>query len=339
VKYIEGAHHTTGQNYGMGEAELVEKLVRETISPTLNRAFKTAREHRLLHGGMKALYAIPPTASLPEGYQKKVRGIPLKVLGRAAALSNGKAADGMVAMDHFESDAHVAVVLGAHFAYRLTAKTLEPVARPGDVLLVREHGESSPKSLVVALTDERILARRLEIAENVTDVAVLTAQAINPREIAPPVIAHKSTLKLHKITGIFFDRASWATSAKAEGEVCDCGGESDIARLTTDAMGLVEVVGQSAEPQALDGQYLIVRNSVASEEALRALDGSPVIASDNDNNFYFKRLRLSAGDKVVLESLDSGGDYPPILLSRAGQAGDVLKDVWPVVGVLFERPN
>jgi len=80
VKYIEGAHHTTGQSYGMGEAELVEKLLRGTIGPTLNRAFKTAREHKLLHGGMKALYAIPPTASLPEGYQAKVRGIPLKVL-------------------------------------------------------------------------------------------------------------------------------------------------------------------------------------------------------------------------------------------------------------------
>ena len=101
--------------------------------------------------------------------------------------------------------AQLPVVLGRHFAYRLTASTLEPVAWAGDIVLVREHGEPSENSLVVAVSDERILARRFEIADNHTDIAVLTAQAINPRQIASPVIAHKATFRLHKIIGVLYE--------------------------------------------------------------------------------------------------------------------------------------
>ncbi len=339
IRYIEGAHHSTGTSFGMGEASTVELFWRKSLRPVLERSFRTAREHRLLHGGMKALYAVPPTATLPEGYQTKVRAIPLKVLGRAAALTDGRAADGEVDMDEFAASAHVAVVLGRHCAYRLTARTLEPVARPGDILLVREFGEPTPKSLVVALSDERILARRLEIAENHNDVAVLTAQSINPREIAPPVIAHKSTFSLFKIVGILYGEAKWTPAAESADEVCECGGESVLARLTAHALGLVEVVGQSAEPHALNGQFLIVRDPIAAEDALKTLEGRPIIAADNDDNCYFKRLRIPNGEQIVLESLDSGGDYPPVVLLPPGAAANSLKTVWPVVGILFERPS
>jgi hypothetical protein len=289
---------------------------------------------------MKALYAVPSTASLPEGYQTKVSTIPLKVLGRAAALTDGRIADGKVEMDEFATSAHISIVLGRHFAYRLSARTLEPVARPGDILLVREIGDPTPKSLVVALSDERILARRLEIAENHTDVAVLTAQSVNPREIAPPVIAHKSTFSLFKIIGILYGEASWSPSVSATAdEVCDCGGEAVLSQLTSDALGLVEVVGQSAEPHALNGQFLIVKSPVAPEVAFTTLEGRPIIASDMDDNCYFKRLRVPSSSQIVLESLDTGGDYPPVVLSPPGSAPDAIKSVWPVVGILFERPS
>jgi AAA domain-containing protein len=340
IRYIEGAHHSTGCSFGMGEAATVETFWRKHLGPVLERAFKTTREHRLLHGGMKALYAVPSTAILPEGYRTKVGAIPLTVLGRAAALTDGRIADGKVEMDEFTTGAHVAVALGRHFAYRLTARTLEPVARPGDILLVREVGEPTPKSLVVALSEERILARRLEIAENHTDVAVLTAQSINPREIAPPVIAHKSTFSLFKIIGILYGEAAWSPpTATSADEVCDCGGEAVLTHLTSDALGLVEVVGQSAEPHALNGQFLIVKSPIAPDAAFKTLEGKPVIAADNDDNCYFKRLRIPTSNQIVLESLDTGGDYPPVVLLPPGTATNSIKSVWPVAGILFERPN
>ena len=205
LRYLEGSHHTTGKNYGMGEATSVEEYWRKTLRPALDRACRTAREHRLVHGGSSALHGPPPVADLPEGYQEQVRAIPLRVLGRAAALTDGRVADGTLEMDSIAEGNEIPVTLGRHFAYRLTAATLEPVARMGDIVLVKEHGEPSEKSLSLAISEDRILARRFEIAENHTDIAVLTAQSVNPRQIAPPIIANKSTFKLHKIVGVLYD--------------------------------------------------------------------------------------------------------------------------------------
>jgi hypothetical protein len=99
------------------------------------------------------------------------------------------------------------------------------------------------------------------------------------------------------------------------------------------------VVGQSAEPYALNGQYLIVKNPVMPQVALKSLQGRPVIAADTDGNTYFKRLRRVTGDRIVLESLDSSGTYGPVILSPPGGGAICLEKVWPVVGVLFEQPQ
>ena len=338
VKFIEGSHHTTGKSYGMGEAGTVEEFWRTDLRPAIERGYRTVREHRLVHGGSSALYGSRPIAHLPEGYQQRVRDIPLRILGRAAALSDGLIADGKVDIDHFSAGSATSVSLGKHFAYRLGAATLDPVARPGDIVLVKEHGEPSNRSLVVAISDERILARRFEIAENHTDIAVLTAQAINPRGIAAPVIANRTTFKLHKIVGVLYDQGARKFPSSLDIEVCDCGGEAALRKFSVDTLGLVEVVGQSAEPYALDGQYLIIGNPVSPRDAVESLRGHPIIAADTDGNTYFKRLRYLAGGRIVLESLESSGSYDPVLLSPLGSGGTSLEMVWQVAGVLFERP-
>src|SRR6185437_8024508 len=202
-KYIEVAHHATGAQLGMTEAVDVQKYWTTTLRPTLERAFRIVREHRALHGGLTALHALPPSVSLPEGYKTVVKAITLPVVGSAAALSDGKAADGCMDLNIDGSPKEV-VELKDHFAFRLTAATLEPVGRPGDMILVCEHQGPTAKSLVVAMSDDRLLARRLEIADNHSDVAVLTANAINPRKIASPVVAKLSTLSLHKIVGVLY---------------------------------------------------------------------------------------------------------------------------------------
>jgi hypothetical protein len=338
IKYLEGAHHTTGQSFGMIEAADVETFMKKSLLPTLDRAYRTAREHRLLHGGMKALYSIPPTAVLPEGYKAKVRSTPLTMLGRAAASTNGRAADGTVDMSELASGQRVPIVLKNRSAYRLTTRTLEPVARVGDILLTKEAGEPSNKSLVVALSDTRILARRFEISENQDDIAVLVAQAINPRQIAPPVVALKTTLTLHKVVGVLFQHDPLSVQRSSDDEVCDCGSEAAISALTSGALGLVEVSGESAEPIALSGQHLIVKSAISAAEACRLLHGRPVIAETNDGQCYFKRLQVVSAQQIVLESLESGGDFEPIVPAMPGAQGATLTRVWPVVGVLFERP-
>jgi len=337
VQYIEGANHTTGANYGMGEASKVHEHWKK-LGPVLDRAFRTAREHRLLHGGMTALFAEKASAVLPEGHKTAVASIPLTILGRAAALTDGRIADGHVDVTHFAENDRKKISLGNHAAYKLTAPTLEPVARSGDFVLIKEFGDISNRSLVVALHDERLLARRLEMSANHSDIAALTAQAINPRAIAAPVIVHKGSIEYRKIVGVLFAIDGGAPTAGPD-EVCDCGGSAALSALTRNILGLVQVDGQSAEPIALDKQYLIIKASVSAENAGQALDGKPVIAEDSDGNSFFKRLRVQSDGIVVLESLDSGGEYPPIVLSPPGSSGVHLKQIWPVAGILFELPK
>lgn len=338
IKYIEMSHHASGANLGMQEGTEVENYWRKSLQPQLDTCIRLARDYFILHGGLTALRLPQPNAILPEGHRAKVSQIPLRVLGKAAALSDGRTADGCIDMEVLAEGARKKITLAQHSAYRLCSATLEPVARPGDMLIVKEAGEPSVKSLVVALSESRLLARRFELAANHPDVAVLTAQAINPRKIAPPIIAQKSSLTFFKIVGVLYEDANWATPGASDHEVCECSGEAVLSGVVSEALGLVEVVGQSAEPHALNGQYIIIEKQSAASTALKKLDGRPVIASDTDDNRYFKRLRVGV-DRIVLESMDSGGDYAPVILELPGSSGNCLDHVWPVAGVLFELPN
>lgn len=117
-------------------------------------------------------------------------------------------------------------------------------------------------------------------------------------------------------------------------EITECGGESVIATVMSAARGLVEVSGDSAEPQALNEQFLIIGDPVAHAD--KRLDGRPVIAEDSGHSRYFKRLHVEVND-VILESLEIGGNFPPILLSKEPGLMPHITKVWPVLGVLFEK--
>jgi hypothetical protein len=337
IKYIEIAHHASGAHLGMTEAIDVEKYWRKTLRPTLERAFRIARDYRALHGGLTALHAMPPTVVLPEGYKAIVRAIQLPLVGTAAALSNGRAADGCVNLA-IEGAAKEIIELKDHVVFRITSATMEPVARSGDLLLVSEHAPPTAKSLVVAMNEDRLLARRLEIADNHSDVAVLTANAINPRMIAPPVVAKLSTLSLRKVVGVVFNRSKLVSSKHGDMEICDCEGEAYVKSAFVGMQGLVEVDGHSAEPHALDKQFLIIGKPVPLEEANERWEGRPVIAEDSTGSRYFKRYRCD-GDLIILESLEIGGDFAPIVLAGKESAVPHVTMIWPVLGVLFERPK
>jgi hypothetical protein len=57
---------------------------------------RIARDYLILHGGLTALHAPAPVITLPESHKAKVAQIPLRVLGKAAALSDGRTADGCI---------------------------------------------------------------------------------------------------------------------------------------------------------------------------------------------------------------------------------------------------
>jgi hypothetical protein len=337
IKHLEMSHHASSNSLGMAEAIDVHKYLNCELREALLKSFKTQREHFRAHGGLTSLYAAANVLPFPDGYQAEVKTIPLNIFGRAAALSDGKVADGCINLEIYAST-DKRIVLAQHSAYRLLTPTLEPVASRGDILILKQSAEPAPNSLVVAATEDKLFARRLELAENHTDVVVLTAQANNPRKIAPPVIAAKSTFELQKVVGVIYDDQPFTNSTDGN-EIAQLAGSTALSHLVSGALGLVEIAGDSAEPIALNGQYIIIKNLDVNRGALGAFSGKPVIAEDDNSLLYFKRLRLIQNDIVVLESLEPSGEYGPVVLSLTGAAHPKLTNLWSVVGVIFELPT
>jgi hypothetical protein len=102
---------------------------------------------------------------------------------------------------------------------------------------------------------------------------------------------------------------------------------------------LFKVSGRSAEPIALDGQFILTQPLALTTTSLSEIDGRLVIAVDESGARYFKRFRRR-GAIVVLESLNPDGTAPAEILSLEGELGlPRLTGMLEVVGTLFELPN
>ena len=336
-EHLNEAHHADRSQLTFSEAKLVHTAW-PNLSKLLTKCFREVRDHRLLHGMPSAFQLAPSVLDFPDGFGPLIKQQQFPVLGRASAFS-GRISEGALNYEEFEPERVRGIRLGQHGGYRLTARTLEPIARPGDILLVHEGAVTTSRSLVVGIAEEKLVARRFTVSEASSDVAVLTANALDPYEIAQPIVARKETLKLRRVVGVLFSRDS--IGVPSAHEVQQCGADSELISIFSRSSGLVEVAGQSAQPLALDGQFLIVGAKVRDRHHLARLDGLPVIASDSEQHRYFKRLRLMSNELVVLESLDGGGDYPPELLTldAASSGQRMLEECWEVLGILFELPN
>jgi hypothetical protein len=217
------------------------------------------------------------------------------------------------------------------------ANTLEPVASAGDVLIVRNDPKVNAKNLVITSAGSRLCARRFDLDEANPDLAILSAQAINPYDLRAPIVIGSHAIQARKIVGVCFDRHQYFGPLDGDDEFCQIEGESVVRNVGRDVLGLYRVEGRSAEPYALDGQYLMVRRPVDDGVALRSLNGRMVLALDDAGRRYFKRLRLPEGDILVLESLDISGRETSIVLHTGWSGGrPSLTSASPVLGVLFE---
>ena len=111
-----------------------------------------------------------------------------------------------------------------------------------------------------------------------------------------------------------------------------------VADLVADT-DVFEVQGSSAEPIALDNQYLLAKRPRTDVgNTLLELDGKPVIAEDSEECSFFKRLRVLGPQSIMLESLDKTGAEGLIPLSTgSGRSDPALIRIREVVGVIFEK--
>ncbi len=331
-------HHSVSETITVREAKQIYGFWRETLFPAVHKVWE---EYRFLQ---KSIVGEAAAITLPANCNHKpLRSIVLAavqpaILGRVSAYSDGRASSA-IQIDHLSNGD--AVDLSARAAYRLEKDTLSPVARVGDILLTRLDGQCRAPNLIVEDRGTHRVARRwLEYAA-VPALAVLAASSSNPREIPPAIISRAEGANRRKIVGVLFaadklqpgdrvDLDTEATSLEA--------GNGLVADLVADAV-VFEVQGSSAEPMALDKQYLLAKPArVDLAKALDELDGRPVIAEDSEDCAFFKRLRVLDTRSVILESLDKTGSEEMVhLWTDLEQPGPMLVRVREVVGVVFDK--
>ncbi len=336
IKLINDPPHSDDESIGLAQARDVHEYWERMLRPKLHAAFDVFAAFEAHHGDPRTFTHTPTVITLPEGQRDHLAKLTFLRAGRAAAaLTEGRAGDGELTLQEWDSSLANPVHLYNMEIYRLLSSTLEPVANPGDFVIVARHKPVNARNLVVAAVGDRLLARRYNEVESHPDIAILTGQSPDPSALPEPVIMGRKGAEMRKIVAIIYASDLPLPPAVAGHEVQAVTDSADYTPRI-DKARIFQVQGRSAEPIALDGQFIIT-GPAASGEAMLRYDGRSVVALDANGTAYFKRLRLPGGELAILESLNPDGTCPAELLSLAEDSPrSQLVQVRPVVGVLFE---
>ena len=337
-KLLSEPHHSVSETISVREARQVYKFWCKSLFPAVRKVWEVYRFLQQSIIGEVAAISLPANCN-----HRPIRSMALAVarpliLGRVSAYSDGRAASAI----RIDSLASVYTLdLNSLGAYRLEKDTLSPVARIGDILLTRIDDRCRVANLIVEDRGTYRVVRRWHEDENARALAVLAASSSNPREVPSAVISRAKGANRRKIVGVLF-----AADQLQPGEVIDPNAEATaleansrmVAALISDTDAF-EIQGGSAEPIALENQYLLAKPAKTDlAMGVRDLDGKPVIAEDNEDCAFFKRLRVLDDHSVLLESLDKTGAEGLIRLSTIPEASDpTLTKIREVVGVIFDK--
>jgi len=317
-------------------AEAIAKMP-ETLLDKIHTAFGVFDTFELYTGEPRTFPWAKNVIQFPSGYKTEVKSAEMQQTGvAAAAKTDGRAGDGVLTIEEWKAGEKV--VLPNHEVFQLAAGTLDPVAGVGDLIIVSNYAQIKPRDLVVAVSGSALLARRLNRPENHSEIFVLTGQTVDPSTLPPPVIVQPDT-NFRKIVGtLFAAHLLPVPPIDADREFIALPNPGVIDQTLKDAR-LFKVAGRSAEPIALEGQYLITRGKLIKADAIASLDGRLVVGIDENGTSYFKRLRCH-NTLVVLESLNPDGLTAAEILSLDNShALPKITGALEVIGVLFELPN
>jgi hypothetical protein len=337
MKVINESHHKGDESIGIAQANDVKQYWELKALPVLHEAFAIYDTFESFKGEPRTFTWAKNVLMFPSGHNAQVKALSIYQTGiAAAAKTDGRAGDGVVTVQEWEAAQQI--VLHNHDAYQLTAGTLDPVAMIGDIVIVSNYAPINPRNLVVATFGSTLLARRYNLVDAHPDIAILTGQSIDPYAISEPVIVLPET-KLKKIVGTLFAASTLPMPISTGGHEVRALSDPDILQQVCNGAKLLEVKGRSAEPIALEGQFLMTRNPLASPAEIKTMDGRPVVAIDENGTRYFKRLRCM-GSLAVLESLNPDGTTGSEVLSFVESAEfPRITHVLQVIGILFELPK
>ncbi|MDE0626343.1 MAG: AAA family ATPase [Bryobacterales bacterium] len=337
-RLLNESHHSLSETMTVSAAKQIYKFWRETLFPAVRKVWV---EYRFLQKsviGETAAISLPADCTHRPHRSTVLASARPSILGLVSAYSDGRAATA-IRIDHQIDDE--AVDLSARAAYRLEKDTLSPVAREGDILLTRLDAKCRSPNLVVEDRGTHRVARRWLEDAAAPALAILVASSSNPREIPPAVISRAKGANRRKIVGVLFaaDRLRPGKMLDSDNEVTELRTDDPLIDQLVADTDVFKVQGSSAEPMALENQYLLAKaQRIDMGQALRELEGKPVIAEDSEDCAFFKRLRVRDSRSVVLESLDKTGLEAAIFLSIGSQgSGPSMVRVREVVGVIFDK--
>jgi hypothetical protein len=338
MKLINESHHKDDESIGLAEAKEVREFWVKKLMGQIHVAFDVYDKFESFYGEPRTFPWAKKVIAFPAGFKEDVSALTFQRMGiAAAAKSDGHAGDGVVTVEEWK--AGTPVVLSNHEVYQLAAGTFDPVAGIGDILIVCNHAKVNPRNLVVAVFGESLLARRYNRIDAHPEIIVLTGQSVDPLALPEPIIVSPESTQIRKVVGTVFAARALPTPALDASREFVPLADAKVLTKILDGARLFQVKGRSAEPIALEGQFLITREATKSLEEVKALDGCPIVAIDEDGTRFFKRLHCS-GQVAVLESLNPDGTTAAELLSFNGSLGfPKLTHALEVIGVLFELPQ
>jgi hypothetical protein len=334
---INDAHHKYDGTIGVAAAKEVKVFWEDVLQHQLHNCFKLFVQFEAYNGEPRLFPWMESSVQLPTGTAKDIATAAFSYTGiAAAAKTDGRVGDGLITIKALQ--AAQPVKLHNHEVYQLAAGTLEPVAGIGDTLIVSNYAPIHARNLTVSSFENRLIARRYNESEVHPHIVIFTAQSTDPYALSQPIIAAKEMISPKKIVGTLFTSAVMGIPPNdPKSEFVSISDTTKITNLLRDAK-LFKVEGRSAEPIALDGQYLITQDLLYDHTTISKLDGKLVIAIDESGARYFKRLRARHGF-VILESLNPDGTASAEILSIGpNKEIPILSGLIEVVGVLFELP-
>ena len=334
VVYMNSTSHTDDGTIGLAQAEDVERYWTTKLKKRFSDAFMQVADYDS-YASDPRLYTYPESViEFPKAQADAIAKASLLKTGiAAAAASDGYVGDGTISIEQWGNVAPLN--LHNHDAYHVSASMLEPIVTIGDVLLVKNYGEPNARNIVVAAHGDCFVARRLNLSDEHPGMAVLTGQSTNPYMLPAPIIAPVDKLPMRKVVGTLF-MSNGFPPPPTVGEVVPMNDTAEVVGVL-DGARLFRVSGRSMEPIALEKQFVITRTEMVNEATLGRLEGTLVIAVDENGAKYFKRFRYR-DDLIILESVNSDRWTPSELLSLGGKGRPALAGLLSVVGVLFEEP-
>jgi hypothetical protein len=338
MKIINETHHKFDGTIGVAQAADVKDFWENALQTQIHTCFKVYAEYEAYAGEPRLFPWMDNVVPFPTGNAAELKKLNLVQTGiAAAARSDGRVGDGLVTIEELAQSTKV--TLHNHDAYQLAAGTLEPVATIGDVIIASNYAKVRARDLVVVAFGAQLLARRYNETEIHPHIAVLTGQATDPYALPHPIIAPVEKIVPRKIVGTLFTSSRLPTPPKDENSEFVALSDLVVVNTLLEDAKLFKVNGRSAEPIALDGQFIVTQPVTLTPASLRRMDGCPVVAVDDSGARYFKRFRRH-GAIIVLESLNPDGTAPGEILSFEGELGlPRLTGMLEVVGVLFELPS